>query len=209
MARRVIVIASGETERRALPHLVAYLEEEHGVVVQGVRIPPRNKALDAGMAERLARAAWHENPSSPPDKFVVVVDVDRDAPEDVVRPFRSRLAERLAEVEATVLCAYAQQHLEAWYFGDADNLRSYLDRDLGNVDTSAPDEIQNPKLHLKHLLDRTYTSLISADIASRLDPKTIAQRSPSFKGFVDAIMNGVRRSKPVGNAIRRVVVADE
>ena len=39
-------------------------------------IPPRNKALDAEMAEKLIKAAWYENLGAPPDKFVVVVDLD-------------------------------------------------------------------------------------------------------------------------------------
>ena len=61
----------------------------------------------------------------------------------------------------------------------------------GTLDTSTPDGIQNPKLHLKHLLgNRVYTARISEEIAIRLDAPTIAERSPSFRGFVDAVMNG-------------------
>ena len=90
-----------------------------------------------------------------------------------------------------MLYAYAQAHLEAWYFADVDNLREYLGRGPGDVDASKPDEIDNPKLQLRHLLgDQVYTARVSAEIARRLDATTIVQRSPSFKTFVDAVMNG-------------------
>ena len=74
---------------------------------------------------------------------------------------------------------------------DAGGLRRYLGRDLGNPDPSQPDAILNPKLHLKQLLgSRPYTSLVSQAIAAELDATTIAQRSPSFRGFVAAVKNG-------------------
>ena len=105
--------------------------------------------------------------------------------------FKTGFPDVSMESRPNILCAYAQQHLEAWYFADAENLKSYLGRALGQVDTSKPDEIQNPKLHLKHLLgERVYNARISEEIASALDSGTIAGRSPSFKKFVDAIMNG-------------------
>ena len=96
------------------------------------------------------------------------------------------------DVLSRIQYAYAQWHLEAWYFADAANLRRYLGgRNLGSVDTSQPDNIQNPKLHLKNLLsDETYTSRVSEEIATGLDAKTIAQRSLSFRGFLEAVKNG-------------------
>ena len=190
MTKRVVIVASGETERRALPHLARHLQES-AVTVGDVRIPPRNKALDAQMVEKLVKAAWYENPSAPPDKFVVVVDVDARDPSEVLEPIRGRLPERMGDITADILCAYAQRHLEAWYFADAENLSGHLKRDLGKVDTSQPDAIQNPKLHLKHLLgEDVYTARVSEEIARALDPGRISQRSPSFKGFIDAVMNG-------------------
>ena len=54
MARNVIILASGETERRALPHLLAHLRDR-GISVVEVRIPPRNGALSVQMAERLIK----------------------------------------------------------------------------------------------------------------------------------------------------------
>ena len=61
----------------------------------------------------------------------------------------------------------------------------------GHSDTSRPDEIQNPKLHLKHLLRKSlYTARVSEEIARKLDAGTIAGRSPSFKNFVDALTDG-------------------
>ena len=198
MAKRVIVIASGETERRALPILATHLLGPD-VSIYEVRIPPRNGPLNVGMAERLMKAAWYASPE-PPDKFVLLIDLDGANPAEKMLPFENKLPERLAnEVRATVLYAYAQWHLEAWYFADAANLRDYLGRALGSVDTSKPDEIQNPKLHLKNLLDdRVYTAGVSQEIANKLDAQTIAQRSPSFQGFLSAVMNG----NPVGDASR-------
>ena len=190
MDKRVIIIASGETERRVLPHLMQHLQDQ-GVAVDDVRIPPRNKILNLKMAEKLIKSAWYENLNAPPDKFILVTDLDGANPDEILGPIRSQLPERLGGIEAWVLYAYAQQHLEAWYFADARNLREYLGRDLGQVDTSKPDEIHNPKLHLKHLIEnRVYTARISEEIAKNLNSATIAGRSPSFRKFVDAIMNG-------------------
>lgn len=190
MTGRVVVIASGETERRALPHLVSHLKDR-GANVVDVRIPPRNGALEVGMVEKLIKAAWYGSLPQSPDKFVLVVDVDRKNPVDVVAPFRERLTKRLRGIDACVQYAYARQHLEAWYFADAGSLKTYLGRALGNVDTSKPDEIDKPKEHLRNLLaDRVYTARVSEEIVRALDPKTIYERSPSFKGFLDAVMNG-------------------
>lgn len=191
MAKRVTIIASGETERRALPHLVSHLRDQ-GVSVTDVRIPPRNRSLKVGVAESLIKAAWYSGVESLPDKFVVLVDTDGKSPEETLAPFQD-LPGRLRDLGAAILFAYAQWHLEAWYFADAANLRSYVGGALGSVDESRPGEIENPKLHLKNLLDnRVYTALVSEEVAIRLDPPTIAQRSPSFRGFVDAVMNGNR-----------------
>ena len=190
MAKQVVIIASGETERRALPVLMQPLMGQD-IHIQDVRIPPGNKALDIDMVEKLIKAAWYSS-TEPPDKFVVLVDIDGASSAVKLSPFENNLPERLQhEVNASVLFAYAQWHLEAWYFADADNFREYLGKALGNVDTSKPDEIQNPKLHLKNLLvDRIYTSAVSQEIAKSLDAQTISQRSPSFQGFVNAVRNG-------------------
>lgn len=191
MAKKVIILASGETERRALPHLLAHLRGR-GVSVEEVRIPPGSKPLSAKIATRLIYAAWNESLGVRSlDKFVVLLDGDGKRPDRVLEPFRT-LSERLGDdLGVTVLCAYAQWHLEAWYFADATNLRGYLGRALGKIDASKPEGNQNPKLHLKHLLgEQVYTARVSEEIASRLDAPTIAERSPSFKGFLDAAMNG-------------------
>jgi hypothetical protein len=128
----------------------------------------------------------------PPDEFVILSDVDGKVPDEVMRPFRDQLPGRLgSNIKATLQFAYAQWHLEAWYFADNAGLRRYLGGAPGGVDTSAPDDIQNPKLHLKHLLgDRAYTAVVSEEIAKAMDAEKIAQRSPSFVGFLYAIRNG-------------------
>ena len=192
MDKRVIVVASGETERRALPHLVRHLSGL-GITVDEIRSPRRNLELSVPMAERLIKAGWYSNLASPPHKFVVLVDTNGKAPDDVIGQFRRELPGRLGnDIAAAVRIAYAQQHLEAWFFADAPNLRRWLGgRDLGNVDASRPDEIQNPKLHLNNLLgSRVYTARVADEIAGTLDAQVIAKRSPSFKGFVEAVING-------------------
>jgi hypothetical protein len=192
MGKRVVVIASGETERRSLPHLVAHLRQEDIAVVE-VRRPDGNKALNVEMAERLIKAAWFAPAENlVPDKFVILVDVDGKNPEEVLRPFQEKLQQRVKpNIAASIQFAFAQWHLEAWYFADSTGLREYLGNAPGSVDASQPDEIQNPKLHLKHLLgDRVYTAVVSEEIAKKIDPLTISQRSPSFRGFLDAVRNG-------------------
>jgi hypothetical protein len=192
MSKRVVVICSGETERRALPHLVKHLSGEDIRVIE-VRRPDGNKPLNVEMAERLIKAAWYrpaENPA--PDKFVVLLDADGKDIEQVLTPFRSQLPGRLgANIKASIQFACAQWHLEAWYFADAAGIRAFLGSAPGSVDTSRPDEIPNPKLHLKNLLgERVYTAVISEDIAKQLNGHTIEERSPSFHAFLDAIRNG-------------------
>jgi hypothetical protein len=191
VGKDVVIIASGETERRSLPHLLAHLREEDVALVE-VRIPPGGRALNLEMAEQLLKASWFARIAAPPDKFVILVGADGKAPDEVLRPFREGLPGRIGtKIGAQLHFACAQWHLEAWYFADVSALRAYLERDPGSVDTSKPDEIQNPKLHLKHLLaDRAYTAVISEQIAKRLDPRTISERSPSFQGFLAAVRNG-------------------
>ena len=66
-----------------------------------------------------------------------------------------------------------------------------MGRDVGNIDANQPDQIENPKHHIQQLLgEKTYTALVSAEIAAALDTSTIAQRSPSFRSFIEAVRNG-------------------
>ena len=191
--KRVVVVASGQTERRAVPHLVSHLESI-GVSLADVRIPPRNQALNVDVISKLIKATWYERPNARPNKFVVVFDTDRAEPGRVVAPVEQRLQRHLSGIDVDVLYAYAQQHLEAWYFADRRSLRYFLGRSLGNVDTSKPDEIENPKAHLKHLLgNRIYTARVSEDIARNLSAEAISESSPSFRGFLQAFTNGSTR----------------
>jgi len=198
MTKHVVVIASGETERRSLPHLVAHLQEEDIRVVE-IRRPDGNKALNLDMAEKLIKAAWYAPTDNvPPNKFVILVDVDGKDPDMVLKPFREKLKGRLGpKITANLQFAFAQWHLEAWYFADPKGIRAYLDgRDLGSADASQPDQIRNPKLHLKNLLaERAYTAVVSEEIAKQLDARTISARSPSFCGFLEAIRNGPGRTQ--------------
>ena len=192
MTKHVVVLASGETERRALPHLLGHLADQ-GVVVDSIRIPPRHRRLDAPMAERLIKAVWHEDADARPHKFVVLVDTDHSAPSEVLALIQDELSHRVPNItaEAHIQVAYAQQHLEAWYFADSGNLRDFVGRDLGRVDASRPDQILNPKNHLKNLLgQRVYTAGVSEAIANHLSAPTISERSPSFRRFASAVLNG-------------------
>lgn len=191
MPKRVVIIASGETERVALPILINHLTEE-GITVADVLIPSRTRALTVEISERLLKSAWYRPPDSlPPDKFVILLDVDGKQPEAVLEPFRRNLPSRLEpQITSFLQFAYAQWHLEAWFFGDSDGLRTYLGRGLGRVDPSNPDSIENPKQHLRNLLDDSYTRLTAGAIARQLNPQTIADRSPSFRIFIEAVRNG-------------------
>ena len=193
MTKHVAVIASGETERRALPCLVSHLRE--GDIHVSVSIPSRNRKLTVSMAESLIKSVLYGG--QPPDKVVVLIDIDGKDPDQELRPFKTDLPGRLSNGPPhSIQFAYAQWHLEAWYFADAEGLRGYLSGQApGHVDTSRPDDIQNPKLHLKHLLgDRRYTALVAAEIAKSLNPQVIAERSPSFRGFLEAVRNGAASS---------------
>jgi hypothetical protein len=184
----VILVASGETERTALPHLLLHLESA-GVSLGDVRTPPHHRNLDGPMAARLVIAAyWSVYPR--PEKFVVLVDADADEPSAVAGGVRHDLLPRVADLGVPVLVVAAKWHLEAWFFADAPGLREYLKRDLGAVDPSQPDAIINPKNHLKNLLGRTYTARIAAEIAEGLSATAITQSSPSYRGLERAMMNG-------------------
>ena len=190
MQKQVIVIASGATERAALPFLTKDIQQE-SIDVE-VLIPPRNGAMTADVIERILKSAWYGSlDNRTPDKFVVLLDADGKDPDTVLEPLRRNLhSDQYPNITVPILLAYAQWHLEAWFFGDSQNLRDYLERDLGSVDASNPDDIDNPKRHLKHLLAGNYTRRTSEAIARVLNPQTIISRSPSFRGFIDAVRNG-------------------
>ena len=191
MAKRVIVIASGSTEQVSLRHLTAQLTAD-GINVE-VRFPSRHRQLRFETVSKLILAALYDSVEGAPDKFVVLVDTDGKTPEEVINPIKRKLEGTFfREMRGLIHYAYAQWHLEAWFFADRVNLSRYFDnRSLGNVDTNQPDQIQNPKLHLKSLLGTNrYTALVAEQIAARLDVNTIEGRSPSFRGFLASVRNG-------------------
>jgi len=186
--KRVVVIASGETERKALPSLLAHLAEE-SILLSDVRTPPHHRKLDAPMAARLVAAAhWSSIPR--PDKFVVLVDADGQDPLAIAPAMQRELAGLCQVISIPILVTAAKWHLEAWFFADGPGLRAFLARDLGNVDGSNPDAIANPKAHLKNLFAQTYTARIAGLIAGALSAVAIRQTSPSFRRFEAAIRNG-------------------
>jgi Domain of unknown function (DUF4276) len=189
VAKKVVVIVSGEIDRRSIPHLCRDFVQ-HAELFE-MRKPPANAALTPEQAVRLIKAAWYGR-GDPPEKFVVLVDSDARDPADAAKPFEDAIA-ALSDVRASRLVAVAIRHLEAWFFGHSEKLRDFLGRDLGSIDSSRPDEIDNPKLHLTHLLDsrsRVYTAPVAAQIAALLDPLIIEGRSPSFASFIAKLQNG-------------------
>lgn len=190
MGRRVILIASGETERRALPHLLAGFTSE-GVEILEVRIPPRHRDLTSEVAASLIKAIWYDlKPRGfAPDKIVVLVDADDRQAAEKVADIEGPLFRSVEKIPVRVLVTAAKWHLEAWFFADQKGLRGCLGRDLGSVDASLPDAIRNPKHHLKQLLGRPYVAGVAEEIASRLDVAEV-RRSPSFRAFEAAIRNG-------------------
>ncbi len=145
------IVQEVEQQRRMgcdqeLDATVLHLQDQ-GVTVDEVRIPPGNGALNVSMAERIIKAAWHESVgSSAPDKFVILVDLDKKTANEVLAPLQEQLPGRIPDdVRATIKYAYAEQTLEAWYFADATNLKDYLGHAPGHVDTSKPDENREPQ----------------------------------------------------------------
>ena len=190
MAKRVLVIASGPTEQNALPKLLEHLKSEN--IEVDIRIPSGHRQLRPNVVYPIIISSQYDSDEGPPDKCVILVDTDGKSPDEAIGPLRQGLQRtQLTRTFQNVKFAYAQWHLEAWYFADAVGLRGYLRRDTGNVNPNEPDQIQNPKHHLQQLLgDATYTAQVSADIATKLDPTTISQRSPSFRIFLETIRNG-------------------
>lgn len=206
MAKRVVIIASGETERRSLPHLLRHLSAEGIVVDEPIRTPPSNRPITGDNASKLVLSAWYEKPPAErPDKFVILLDADAKDPRAVVARFEEDFqATRVPhQVPIPILSVAAKWHLEAWFFADPAALRGYLQRNLGNVDTTRPDEIVNPKGHLKSLLkearNEIYTASVSEDIARQLRFAEL-RRSPSFASFEAAVRNGSRQA---GGAVPR------
>ena len=188
MAKQVVVVASGETERQALPALVRDLAAE-GIIVTSVLKPPGHRPLRLELVRKLILSEGFRSSTHRPDKFVVLVDTDHKPPGPLLDPLRP-LLKQVSQVTAPILFACAVPHLEAWFFADEQGLRRFLGRDLGSVDASRPDRIQNPKLHLSQLLGRPYTSQAAGRMAAALSPAAIRGRSPSFKVFEDAVRNG-------------------
>jgi hypothetical protein len=189
VGKTVVVIVSGESDRLSIPRLIPEVSP------QNVRKPPGNAAFTPEQAVKLIKSAWYEM-NGAPDKFVVLVDADANAqtPELAAKPFEKAVAS-LADIPAPRLVAVAVRHLEAWFFGHGEELRTFLNRDLGSIDTSRPDEIDNPKQHLIHLLQsrgRLYTARVAEQIALLLDASTIEGRSPSFADFVKKLRNGAQ-----------------
>jgi len=194
LAKRVVVVVGGETDRRSVPYLSRAFVQE--ATLFDVRKPPGNAALTPLQTEKLVKAAWYElsGRGSPPEKFVVLVDTNGKDPSQVTKPFEDLVAS-LADIPVPKLIATATRHLEAWFFGHGEALREFLGRDLGSVDSSRPDEMDNPKLHLMNLLQsisRVYTAPVAEQIAACLDQATIEGRSQSFARFVAKLKNGSR-----------------
>ncbi len=190
MPKRVVIVASGATERAALPNLLGFLASED-IEVRDVRTPPRHRGLTVDVARAVVRAAWFElRHHEPPQKFVILVDADGGSGQQAISRLDG-LEEKLADLPVPVKRAAAKWHLEAWFFADEQGLRRFLGTGLGSVNSTAPDSIENPKHHLKNLLaPRLYTSRIAGEMSAMISGLTVRARSPSFQSFVEAIRNG-------------------
>lgn len=184
----VALIASGETERRALPLLCRDLGAS-GTTLTEVLVPPRTGQLSPDMALRLARSVHTAS-----NKIVVVVDADGRTQDSILQPFRKKF-QNWPSWPRPVFLAHAQWHLEAWFFADQAGLRLFLnDKDLGNL-PAIPDDIERPKLRLQHLLQPfLYTAATAREIAAAIHPQVAEKRSPSFAQFRAAMRNGAPRS---------------
>ena len=92
MAKRVVVIASGPTERSALPHLLAHLKAE-GITVD-IRIPDRHRHLRPNVVNPIIYSALYDSPDGPPHKIVVLVDTDGKSTDDAMRPIQQNIPKR-------------------------------------------------------------------------------------------------------------------
>jgi len=190
MGKRVVVIASGETERMALPHLLRHLETESIAILGPILTPPRHHAITPNSVCQLVQQGWYRNYPRP-DKFVILIDADGQDPHTVANTLAKRVeSTQCQEIPAPIKVVAAKWHLEAWFWADPTGLRDYLGRDLGNVDTSDPDAIQSPKNCLKQLLDMPYTARVAGEIAEKIAAVEVRKRSQSFAQFEQAIRNG-------------------
>ncbi len=187
MGKQVLVVASGRTELAAVRHLLRSTRE----LIESLDIRTvLHGRVTIDQATKIVRGAWFERLYvTPLDKAVVLTDCDGASWNESVE----RLAEirlRLQDLPLPILIAAANWHLEAWFFADADGLRSALGRSLGGVNTSSPDDIQNPKLHLRNILAKPYTSRVAGEIARKIRPEIARTRSPSFQHFETSVLNG-------------------
>jgi hypothetical protein len=190
MGRDVVVVASGDTERRSLPHLLKHLLGAELSRPVDIRVSPHG-LLTMSIAERIVKATWWERQGRgvPTDKVVVLVDADARAPDEKLLEFRE-LPRRLADLPLTVKVAVAKWHLEAWFFADVEGLRTGLGGRAPGAISEAPDDLPYPKKRLRDLLDTPYTPRIAEQIAAGLSADVVRARSGSFAQFEAAVKNG-------------------
>ena len=189
LAKHLLVVGSGETERRALPHLLRHVVGFE-VTSLTVRVPASGQ-LTTAQALKVIKGAWWESQGrgEPLDKVVVLIDADAARPEDAEAAFAD-LHRLTADLPIAVFVCSAKWHLEAWFFGDREGLRSWLGgKSLRRV-AADPDEIIHPKLRLRALLSGPYTARTAESIAAAISAEVIAQRSKSFARFERAVRNG-------------------
>jgi hypothetical protein len=110
MDERVLIVVSGETERRALPHLLDHLSQV-GVADIQIRMSPHG-SVTTDVAKKVIISAWWELSALGQafDKAVVLVDADAARPEQKEAEFE-RLPSLISSIPIIVLVAAAKWHL--------------------------------------------------------------------------------------------------
>lgn len=190
MSKRVVVVASGETERRALPSLVGHLRA-NGIVMDDVRVPP---------AARSARRADGRTPRE--SSLVRGSNVEAGQVRGSRRRRHGRSGGRAAAFRDAVASASSQRSRDDPLCDRPTSSRSVVLRRCGR----SPRLARGFARKRRHIQPRCNPEPQASSQASprpaplhvprfgghrsSLDPASIAMRSPSFRRFQLAVTNG-------------------
>ena len=186
-----LILASGLKEWYALPVLCRHFCEDAGVRVV---FPDHSAALIHQVAP-LLQLHWRPDVDPP---CVILVDTHRLSPSQAMEPVQQKVDAMVQRGDLSpaarnsIRWAYAQPHLEAWFFADPSGLARYIGCD--EADLGVPGTIRDPQGVLRGLMTqhmpgrrRNYGASRAKDIADGLDARVVLANSPSFKTLIDAI----------------------